>query len=91
MKTFKRSFLFPALMAGVMAVSLSGCVYAGNKSWDDMTPEEQAEVRQTYQDVKGDLEAAFPGSGPMDEWVRDILRRVGQAIPPEDSAVQTAL
>lgn len=85
-KTFP--LLLSALTAGTLALSLSGCVYAGNKSWDDMTPQEQAEVRQAYQEIKDELDAAFPGRAPEDEWVQDILRRVEQAIPAEDGAVQ---
>lgn len=85
-KTFP--LLLSALTAGTLALSLSGCVYAGNKSWDDMTPQEQAEVRQAYQEIKDELDVAFPDRAPEDEWVQDILRRVEQAIPAEDGAVQ---
>ena len=42
MKAFKHSpLLLSVFMAGALAVSLSGCVYAGNKSWDDLTLQEQ--------------------------------------------------
>lgn len=81
-KTFP--LLLSALTAGTLALSLSGCVYAGNKSWDDMTPQEQAEVRQAYQEIRDELAAAFPGRAPEDEWVQDILRRVDQATPAKD-------
>lgn len=53
-----------------------------------MTPQEQAEVRQAYQEIKDELDAAFPGCVPEDELVQDILRRVEQAIPAEDNTVQ---
>ena len=47
MKAFKHfPLLLSVFMAGALAVSLSGCVYAGNKSWDDLTLQEQADVRQ---------------------------------------------
>lgn len=85
-KTF--SLLLSALTAGTLALFLNSCVYAGNKSWDDMTPQEQAEVRQAYREIKDELDAAFPGRAPEDEWVQDILRRVEQAIPVLDGAVQ---
>lgn len=38
MKAFKHSpLLLSVFTAGALAVFLSGCVYAGNKSWDDLT------------------------------------------------------
>ena len=90
MKAFKHSrLLISVFTAGALAVSLSGCgVYAGNKSWDDLTLQEQADVRQAYQEVRDELEAAFPGGTAEDELIRGILRRVEQAIPAEDGTVQ---
>ena len=41
---------------GVVAMTLSGCTYANNKSWDDMTPEEQEEVRQVFEEERKELE-----------------------------------
>lgn len=89
MKAFKHSpLLLSVFMAGALAVSLSGCVYAGNKSWDDLTLQEQTDVRQAYQEVRDELEAAFPGGTPEDELIRGILQRVEQAISAEDDVVQ---
>ena len=89
MKAFKHfPLLLSVFMAGALAVSLSGCVYAGNKSWDDLTLQEQADVRQAYQEVHKELESAFPDGTPEDELIRGILQRVEQAIPAEDDAVQ---
>lgn len=89
MKAFKHSpLLLSVFMAGALAVSLSGCVYAGNKSWDDLTLQEQADVRQAYQEVREELETAFPDGTPEDELIRDILQRVEQAITAEDVDVQ---
>ena len=89
MKAFKHSpLLLSVFTAGALAVSLSGCVYAGNKSWDDLTLQEQADVRQAYQEVHKELESAFPDGTPEDELIRDILRRVEQSIPAEDDVVQ---
>ena len=89
MKAFKHSpLLLSVFTAGALAVSLSGCVYAGNKSWDDLTLQEQTDVRQAYQEVRDELEAAFPGGTPEDELIRDILQRVEQAITAEDVDVQ---
>lgn len=89
MKAFKHSpLLLSVFTAGALAVSLSGCVYAGNKSWDDLTLQEQADVRQAYQKVREELETAFPDGTPEDELIRDILQRVEQAITAEDGTVQ---
>lgn len=41
---------------GVMAMTLGGCTYANNKSWDDMTPEEQEEVREIFEEHQKELE-----------------------------------
>ena len=84
-------YLFSVFTAGALAVSMSGCVYAGNKSWDDLPLQEQADVRQAYQEVREELETAFPDGTPEDELIRDILRRVEQAIPAEDVDVQNGL
>ena len=66
MKAFKHSpLLLSVFTAGALAVSLSGCVYAGNKSWDDLTLQEQADVRQAYQEVHKELETAFPDGTPV--------------------------
>lgn len=89
MKAFKHSpLLLSVFTAGALAVSLSGCVYAGNKSWDDLTLQEQADVRQAYQEVHKELESAFPDGTPEDELIRGILQRVEQAISAEDDVVQ---
>lgn len=89
MKAFKHfPLLLSVFMAGALAVSLSGCVYAGNKSWDDLTLQEQTDVRQAYQEVREELETAFPDCTPEDELIRGILQRVEQAISAEDDVVQ---
>lgn len=89
MKAFKHfPLLLSVFMAGALAVSLSGCVYAGNKSWDDLTLQEQTDVRQAYQEVHKELESAFPDGTPEDELIRGILQRVEQAISAEDDVVQ---
>ena len=89
MKAFKHfPLLLSVFMAGALALSLSGCVYAGNKSWDNLTLQEQADVRQAYQEVHKELESAFPDGTPEDELIRDIIQRVEQAIPAEGGTVQ---
>ncbi len=44
------------LLCGMIAVTVSGCTYVNNKSWDDMTPEEQEEVRQVFEEERKELE-----------------------------------
>ena len=63
---------------------MCGCVYADNKSWNAMTPEEQAEVRQSVDDVQNDLEASFSDSSPDGKFSRYILYKMEQAIESED-------
>lgn len=76
--------LFPVtLTLSIIAITMSGCVYANNKSWNDMTPEEQEEVRQAFDDIKDDLEASFSDI-PEDDFSRYILDKVEQAIESED-------
>lgn len=66
------------LLCGMIAVTVSGCTYVNNKSWDDMTPEEQEEVRQVFEEERKELEE--------DENVSDngfaqyILDKVGEAV-----------
>lgn len=73
------------LMLGAVAMTMSGCVYANNKSWHDMTPEERQEVRQEFEnDKKHDLEADFPGNRLEEQFSQYILDRVEQALQNED-------
>lgn len=44
------------LLFSMIAITMSGCVYANNKNWDDMTPEEQEEVRQVFEEERKELE-----------------------------------
>lgn len=44
------------LLCGMIAVTVSGCTYVNNKSWDDTTPEEQEEVRQVFEEERKELE-----------------------------------
>lgn len=76
---------FPVTLAlGMIAITMSGCVYANNKSWHDMTPEEQEEVRQEFADEKSDLEASFSDNSVEDKFSRYILDKVEQALENED-------
>lgn len=53
---------------------------ACNQSWEDLTPAEQEEVRQAYEDIRSEWASAFSGGGPEDRFARDILRQVDQLL-----------
>lgn len=55
----KKLFL-AILLIGMIAVTMSGCTYVNNKRWGDMTPEEQEEVRQAFEEERKELEEDFP-------------------------------
>lgn len=82
MKPSKRmkSMFLSILVLGMVTTTMSGCAYANNKSWGDMTPEKQEEVRQSYEEIKGDLEKDFSGNTPEDKFVRYILDKVEDGI-----------
>lgn len=88
-----RTLLSAALAGGILAGALSGCVYANNKSWDDMTPEEQAEVRRAFEEVRDELKGSFPDDSPEEVFSRFILGGVEQVLEAEQGldAVKQAL
>lgn len=53
---------------------------ACNQSWEDLTPAEQEEVRQAYEDIRSEWTSVFSGGGPEDLFARDILRQVDQLL-----------
>ena len=67
---------------GVVAMTLSGCTYANNKNWDDMTPEEQEEVREIFEEHRNELEKEEDFSEDM--FAQYILDQVEKAIEIED-------
>lgn len=76
-RTGKISKLFLAiLLLSMIAVTMSGCAYANNKNWNDMTPEEQEEVRQAFEEERKELEEDFSD----DSFAQHILEKVEQAI-----------
>lgn len=83
MKRIKKLFSVNLALI-IIAIMMSGCVYADNKSWNAMTPEEQAEVRQAFDDVQNDLEASFSDSIPDSKFSRYILDKMEQAIESKD-------
>ena len=67
---------------GVMAMTRGGCTYANNKSWGDMTPEEQEEVREIFEEHRNELEKEEDFSEDM--FAQYILDQVEKAIEIED-------
>ena len=53
---------------------------ACSQSWEDLTPAEQEEVRQAYEDIRSEWASAFSDGGPEDRFARDILRQVDQLL-----------
>lgn len=73
--------LLPVTLLLIMtAMTINGCAYVNNKSWDDMTPEEQEEVRQTFEEEREELEEDFSD----DIFAQFILDKVEQAIESEN-------
>lgn len=68
------------LLLIITAMTINGCAYVNNKSWDDMTPEEQEEVRQTFEEEREELEEDFSD----DIFAQFILDKVEQAIESEN-------
>lgn len=59
--------LCTAILSSAAVIFLSGCIYAHNKSWSDMTPAEQETVQQAYDSIKSSLDEAFPPDSPEGE------------------------
>ena len=76
----KRNHLLLTALAASLTIALSGCVYACNQSWEDLTPAEQEEVRQAYEDIRSEWTSAFSGGASEDCFARDILRQVDQLL-----------
>lgn len=75
----KKLFL-TILLVGMIAMTMSGCAYVNNKDWDDMTPEEQKEVRQTFEEERKELEEDFPSDSAEGRFASFILDKVGESI-----------
>ena len=75
-----KRILCTIVLSSVAVIFLSGCIYANNKSWSDMTPAEQEEVQQAYDSIKSSLEEAFPPDSPDGERIQDILAEIRQGI-----------
>lgn len=76
-RTGKISKLFlTILLFSMIVMTMNGCAYVNNKNWDDMTPAEQEEVRQNFEEEREELEKEFSD----DSFALYILDKVEQAI-----------
>ena len=76
--------VFAAFVLVIVSVTVSGCVYADNKSWGDMTYEEKREVKQEYAEIKEELEEEFSGDSIEDGLASYILDAVSAVIENAD-------
>lgn len=72
------------IFLSMVAMTLSGCVYVDNKSWDEMTSKEQEEVRQVFAEERKELEEEFSDDSPDGRFVQYILDHVEWAMDHED-------
>lgn len=80
-----KKLLLAVLALSMIAMTMSGCVYANNKSWDDMTAEEQEAVRQEFfEDMEEELEASSSGNRLEEEFLHFIFDNVQQAMEDEN-------
>ena len=78
-KNIKKQFLALAI-SGMIAINLSGCVYANNKNWDDLTVEEKEELQQEFESMKVELEEDFPSDSTEGKFASYILDKVEEGI-----------
>lgn len=77
-----KKLIFNVLLLSTVAMTISGCTYVNNKSWDDMTPEEREEVRQVFEEERKELEE---NEGFADNsFAQYILDKVEEAIEIEN-------
>ena len=77
-----KKLIFNVLLLSTVAMTISGCTYVNNNSWDDMTPEEREEVRQVFEEERKELEE---NEGFSDNsFAQYILDKVEEAIEIEN-------
>ena len=76
--------VFAAVVLGIVSVTMSGCVYADNKSWGDMTYEEKQAVKQEFAEIKEELEEEFSSDSIEDGLASYILDAVSAVIENAD-------
>ena len=77
-----KKLIFNVLLLSTVAMTISGCTYVNNKSWDDMTPEEREEVRQVFEEERRELEENEDFSD--NSFAQYILDKVEEAIEIEN-------
>lgn len=77
-----KKILLSIFILSTMITTMSGCV--NNKSWDDLTLEEQEEVRQTYKEEKQELEEELSEYTLENHFAKYILDKVEQGIEYQD-------
>ena len=69
------------LLFSMIAITMSGCVYVNNKNWDYMTPEEQEEVRQNFEEERKELEEDFSSDSVEGKFTSYILDKIEYCLP----------
>ncbi|MBD5543493.1 MAG: hypothetical protein HDR01_04400 [Lachnospiraceae bacterium] len=78
-KNIKKQFLALAIL-GMVAINLSGCVYANNKNWNDLTAEGKEELQQEFESMKVELEEDFPSDSADGKFTSYILDKVEKGM-----------
>lgn len=68
------------LVCGVITVTASGCSYVNNSGWDDLTAEEQEEVRQDFEEERRELEEEFSDDSAEYQFSQYILDKVEEGL-----------
>lgn len=86
MKKIKNLVLVTFIL-GMSLLIMNRYTYLNNQNWNDLTPEEQKKVRQTFNDVIKDLEAMYPEGyveNKFTDFILDKLDKVEQEIEKEN-------
>lgn len=75
-----RKIVFAILILALIGV-MSGCVHSNNENWDDLSTQEQQEVKQALDDAREEIKDDFSG-GTVD-FALDIVDKVEEAITKE--------
>jgi len=86
MRLIKKHLLDLAIL-GMIAINLSGCTYANNKNWDDLTAEEKEELQQEFESIKVELEEDLPSDGVEGKFTSYILDKVEEGIFREEICI----
>lgn len=80
MKRTAHTLFLAILLVGTIAMMMSGCAYVNNQNWNDLTAGEQEEVRQNFEEMREELEQAFPVDSAEGKFTSYILDKVEHAI-----------